>query len=136
MWFLLRLSIFVAIFHHSACELVDAVDEVDNDRAQIEGKSYLGAQLWRIPYSDRDYKNAISELQNTYHTTMWNLQMANASNAFVDMFVKQAVVDDAREFLKKAQIPFEVIIEDVQDAIDTENPPLDEIDLWQNRDGE
>ncbi|KAG5684517.1 hypothetical protein PVAND_013746 [Polypedilum vanderplanki] len=108
---------------------------IENDRSQIEGRSYSGAQLWRIPYTGMDYKNAISELQKTYQTNMWNLQMANASNAYVDMFVKQSVVDDAREFLKKSQVPFEVIIEDIQDSIESQNPPLDDIDSWQNRDG-
>jgi hypothetical protein len=109
----------------------------EHDRSQDdEGRSYSGAQLWRIPYTGMDYKNAISEIQKTYHTNMWNLQMANASNAYVDMFVKQSVVDDAREFLRKAQVPFEVIMEDVQDSIEAQNPALDDIDLWQNRDGE
>lgn len=107
----------------------------DSDRSQVEGRSYTGAQLWRIPYTGQDYKNAVSELQKTYQTNMWNLQMANASNAYVDMFLKQSVVDDAREFLTKAQVPFEVIIDDVQDSIENQNPPLDDIDLWQNRDG-
>jgi len=102
---------------------------------EIEPKSYRGAQLWRLSYKDQQYKSAVSELQKTYRISIWNIQMANSSNAYVDLFVKPAVVDDAKEFLRKVQVPFNVIMDDVQDAIDSENPSLDETDLWQNRDG-
>lgn len=98
--------------------------------------SYQGAQLWRVPFNDQTKRNAVSELQKQYSAAMWNLQVANQSNPYVDVFVKRAAVIDARNFMNTARVPFNVLIEDVQRAIDTENPPLDNIDLWVNRDGE
>lgn len=92
---------------------------------------YDGAQLWRIPYSDQTYKNAVAELQSSYDVAMWNL-----NQTCVDMFVKKAAVNDATRLLQSANIPFDVLIEDVQQAIDEENPPKDQLDLWQNRNGD
>lgn len=108
----------------------------DKDRAGNDPVKYDGAQLWRITYTDQDYKNAVSELQKQFQVSMWNLQMTNANQSYVDMFVKQSVVKDAKCFLESERVPFEVVINDVQEAINNENPSLEDIDLWQNRNGE
>jgi hypothetical protein len=107
----------------------------DKDRAGIEPIKYDGAQLWRISYSNQNFKNAIAELQKEYQVAMWNLQMANTTSPYVDMFVKKSMVDDATNFLHKSNVPFEVVINDVQEVIDKQNPPLDDMELWQNRNG-
>lgn len=115
---------------------IEQVTDYDKDRSDRETPvSYQGAQLWRVPYNDQMRQNAVKELQRQYSAAMWNLQVANQSNPYVDVFVKRAAVIDARNFMKTARVPFNVLIEDVQRAIDTENPPLDNIDLWVNRDG-
>lgn len=108
----------------------------DKDRAGTEVVKYDGAQLWRIAYSNQDYKNAVAQLQKQFQVSMWNLQMTNLTNSHVDMFVKSAMVNDAKSFLENVRVPFDVVIDDIQDAINSENPPLDEIELWQNRNGE
>lgn len=139
------------IINYASCdvisdtEVIDAVQTEINTEQVIENEkdrsdretpvSYQGAQLWRVPYTDQSKKSAVSELQKQYKASMWNLQVANQSNPYVDVFVKRAAVIDARNFMKTARVPFNVLIEDVQRAIDTENPPLDNIDLWVNRDG-
>lgn len=135
----------VILNDNSDTEVIEAVDtEIYTEPEELFEKdrpdrdtpvSYHGAQLWRVPYNDQNNKNAVSELQKQYQAAMWNLQMANNSNPYVDMFVKRAAVSDAKSFMKKARIPFDVLIENVQSAIDTENPPLDDIDLWVNRNG-
>lgn len=149
-FFVVSLLVFLTNSYRVTCDVVDAdvieaippeistesevvIDE--NLTSENEPVTYRGAQLWRLSYKDQQYKSIISELQKHYKTAMWNLQMANASNAYVDIFVKPAVVDEAKEFLKREQVPYDVIINDVQEAIDNENPPLDETELWQNRDG-
>lgn len=109
---------------------------IDKDRAGNEPVKYDGAQLWRIDYTEQKYRNAVSELQKQFKTSMWNLQMTNASGSFVDMFVTRTAVNDARSFLENVRVPFDVVIDDVQDAINNENPPLEQTHLWQNRDGE
>ncbi|EAT48325.1 AAEL000653-PA [Aedes aegypti] len=62
--------------------------------------------------------------------SMWNYNIT-----YVDVFVKGPKLSGARKLLAKARIPFEVIIDDVQKAIDNENPPKEAVDLWENRDG-
>lgn len=112
------------------------VELYDKDRADRDVPvNYQGAQLWRVPYNGQTNKNAVSELQKQYQAAMWNLQMANLTNPYVDVFVKRAAVIDARKFMQRVRVPFDVLIEDVQGAIDNENPPLDDIDLWVNRNG-
>lgn len=108
----------------------------DKDRAGNEPVKYDGAQLWRIAYGDQDVKNAVAELQKKFLVSMWNLQMTNQTDPYVDMFVKSAVVSDAKEFLTKVRVPFDVVIDDIQDAINNENPSKDDVELWQNRNGE
>jgi hypothetical protein len=108
----------------------------DKDRAGNEPVKYEGAQLWRISYGDQEQKNAVAELQKQFKVSMWNLQMLNKTDPYVDMFVKRAVVADAKQFLTKVRVPFDVVIDDIQAAIDSENPPKDDVELWQNRNGE
>lgn len=108
----------------------------DKDRAGNEPIKYDGAQLWRIPYGDQEHKNAIAELQKQFQVSMWNLQMSNLTEPYVDLFVKRAMVNDASELLTKLRVPFEVVIDDIQRAINNENPSKDDVELWQNRNGE
>ncbi|XP_055585997.1 carboxypeptidase B-like [Uranotaenia lowii] len=91
---------------------------------------YDGAQLWRIDYDDQEKKNAIAELQDKFAASMWNY-----NTTFVDIFLKGPNLRDAGKLLKKAQISYQVLIEDMQRAIDEENPSRDRLDLWENRDG-
>lgn len=91
---------------------------------------YNGAQLWRIPYTNQTYKNAVIELQKNFQISMWNLQKGH-----VDVFVKQPVVKSAKQLLKNSNVPFEVVIDDLQKAIDEENPPKEQIVEWQVRNG-
>lgn len=150
MWIVRCLVLFVLAVNcvtseGSDAEIIEAVPAeintepavvFDKDRAGNEPIKYDGAQLWRIAYGDQEYRNAVAELQKQFQVSMWSLQMTNVTNSHVDMFVKRAMVDDARSFLEKVRVPFDVIINDIQDAINTENPPLDDIELWQNRNGE
>lgn len=108
---------------------------LDKDRAGIEPIKYDGAQLWRISFANQHFKNAVAGLQKEYQVSMWNLQMANESAPYVDMFVKRSVVDNAKSFLKKSDVPYEIVIADVQQVIDSQNPPFDDSELWQNRNG-
>jgi Carboxypeptidase activation peptide len=146
---------FLAIFTLALCcstkdvldaEIIDAAPaEVntepavlfDKDRAGNDPIKYDGAQLWRIAYADQEHKNAVAELQKQFQVSMWNLQMTNnATDPYVDMFVKSAVVSGATEFMMKLHVPFDVVIDDIQNAINNENPSKDDFELWQNRNGE
>lgn len=62
---------------------------------------------------------------------MWNYNV----NSSVDVFLPEPQLTKARQFLSAASVPFEVVIDDMQRAIDEENPSKDQLDLWENRDG-
>lgn len=143
--FVLSVSLSSAVCDVIDAEVIDAVPvEIntepavvfDKDRTGNKPINYDGAQLWRIAYGQQEHKNAVSELQKQFQVSMWNLQMVNQSDSHVDMFVKRAMVKDASDFMLKVRVPFDVVIENIQEAINHENPPLDDLELWQNRNGE
>lgn len=149
-WIIKCLGLLVFSFYCATADVIDAevIDAVppevstepavvfDKDRTGNEPIKYDGAQLWRIAYSDQEYRNAVSELQKQFQVSIWNLQMTNLTQPYVDMFVKRAMVSGARDFLVQVRVPFDVVINDIQDAINNENPSMDDVDLWQNRNGE
>ncbi|XP_055684650.1 carboxypeptidase B-like isoform X1 [Lutzomyia longipalpis] len=109
-------------------ELLDNPREDESDATDHPVK-YTGAQLWRISYDDQVRKNAVADLQHKFKdVAMWNL-----NGTSVDMFLKKPVIADARKLLENAKVPFDVIIDDLQHAIDTENPPPEVIEQLQNR---
>lgn len=62
---------------------------------------------------------------------MWNVNRTS-----VDMFLKKPVIMEARQLLDKANVTYEVIIDNLQNAIEEENPPKEVIEQLQNRKGE
>lgn len=53
----------------------------------------------------------------------------------VDMFLKQSAVEGVRQVLKENDIPYTVLVPDMQRQIEEENPPQSEIEQLQNRNG-
>lgn len=55
----------------------------------------------------------------------------------IDIFVTQDNINTTKDALEKLQIRFDVLIDNVQDAIDSENPPLseDNLDAFVGRSG-
>lgn len=67
---------------------------------------------------------------------MWGLHGSkNGTTASVDVFLKKPSVIGARKLLDDAHVHYDVVIEDLQKAIETENPPKEEIEQLQNRKG-
>lgn len=67
---------------------------------------------------------------------MWGLHGSkNGTTASVDVFLKKPSVIGARKLLNDANVQYDVVIEDLQKAIETENPPKEEIEQLQNRKG-
>jgi len=62
---------------------------------------------------------------------MWNLYNGTS----VDLFLRSSTIGEAKKFIDNENIKYEVIIDDIQQAIETENPPIEEIELLQNRKG-
>ncbi|XP_055710873.1 carboxypeptidase B-like isoform X2 [Phlebotomus papatasi] len=111
-------------------ELLDNPRDEDESVSTDHPVKYTGAQLWRISYDDQVRKNAVADLQHKFNVAMWNL-----NGTSVDMFLKKPVIADARKLLENAKVPFDVVIDDLQHAIDTENPPPEVIEQLQNRKG-
>lgn len=63
---------------------------------------------------------------------MWSL---NQNHTTVDVMVRKHEVDKVKQYLDKKNVPYNILIEDLQRAIDTENPPKDHIEALQNRKG-
>ncbi|XP_059617144.1 carboxypeptidase B-like [Phlebotomus argentipes] len=78
--------------------------------------------------TDSDISSSI--ILFTADVAMWNL-----NGTSVDMFLKRPVISEARKLLENAKVPFDVVIDDLQHAIDTENPPPEVIEQLQNRKG-
>lgn len=53
----------------------------------------------------------------------------------VDMFLKRSAVDGVRGVLDANNIRYSILIEDMQKQIERENPPIEEIEALQNRNG-
>lgn len=53
----------------------------------------------------------------------------------VDMFLKKSAVDGVRRVLDANNIRYSILIEDMQKQIECENPPIEEIEALQNRNG-
>lgn len=53
----------------------------------------------------------------------------------IDVLVKNKSLDNVRNVLRNNQIKFDVIIDDIQKAIDEENPPISNDDELQIRQG-
>lgn len=61
--------------------------------------------------------------------------MWNTNGSFVDLFLKPSSINGASRLLDEANIKYSIIIDDLQRAIETENPSAEVIQQLQNRKG-
>lgn len=61
------------------------------------------------------------------------LWSTNGTN--VDVFVKQPAIESVRKVLEENNINYAVLVDDMQKQIEEENPPQEEIEALQNRNG-
>ncbi|XP_054087236.1 protein P200 isoform X2 [Zeugodacus cucurbitae] len=103
-------------------------DDDDNLNAQL--RRYDGAQVWRIVVqSDHDRKMA-DELQTKYGGQLWKEVKQE-----VDYLLKPQVLADAAQHVRAANLSRIVLIDNLQNVIETENPSAAEIAQYQNRKG-
>lgn len=57
-------------------------------------------------------------------------------NSTVDLLLRKPTIEGAHHLLSTANVTYEIVIEDLQEAIATENPPKEVIEQFQNRKGE
>lgn len=51
------------------------------------------------------------------------------------MFLKKSQIDKVGQRLNEANIQYNIVVEDYQKEIEQENPPQEEIEMLQNRNG-
>ncbi|XP_043288590.1 carboxypeptidase B-like isoform X1 [Venturia canescens] len=81
-----------------------------------EKVSYEGAQLWRV-VPDPDHVEFVSFLQETGEISMWS-----GNDAAVDVLVLPERIPRVSRFLRERRVKYDVVIPDLQQAIDQENP--------------
>lgn len=53
----------------------------------------------------------------------------------IDVFLKKSQIDEVGQRLNEANIQYNVVVQDYQKEIEQENPPQEEIEQLQNRNG-
>lgn len=84
--------------------------------------TYDGAQLWRVRPSCEQpvlQSDVLSELQEIGLSSPWF-----SNDTTVDIMVKQDAIARTSRILKEKNLRYEVVINDLQRAINEENPPL------------
>lgn len=66
---------------------------------------------------------------------MKDVSLWSINGTEIDMFVRRSAVEGVRQELKENNVPYTVLVEDMQRQIEEENPPQSEIEQLQNRNG-
>ncbi|KAI4504475.1 hypothetical protein M0802_000025 [Mischocyttarus mexicanus] len=113
-----------------------SLDDRSNVRRAIkirEAKiTYDGAQLWRVrPAGEQPVlqSDALTELQEIGLTSPWF-----SNDTTVDIMVKQDEIARTSRTLKEMNLRYEIVIDDLQKAINEENPPLS-VELMEELEG-
>ncbi|XP_044581399.1 carboxypeptidase B-like isoform X1 [Cotesia glomerata] len=96
----------------------EVVDTVIVKAVEIpeERVTYEGSQLWRV-LADNEQSDFVSYLQDTGEVTKWT-----GNDSTVDVLVRPDMIPRVSRFLRERQVKYDVIIPDIQQAIDQENP--------------
>ncbi|XP_023248305.1 carboxypeptidase B-like [Copidosoma floridanum] len=96
----------------AVCCLAVAAADIAKDRL-----TYDGAQLWRIDLQAGDKNDYIDYLQKRGDLSLWT-----GNDTSMDVLVLPDVIPRVSRFLHKQNINYDVVIGDLQQAIDHENP--------------
>lgn len=106
---------------------VDKAPEVApvlKDTPEESGKvSYAGCQVLKVSTTNTGANKLINKLSSEKLITTWG-----GTKTTIDVLVKPQVIENVTSVLKNKEITYDVMIEDLQQRINEENPPLDEIE--------
>ncbi|XP_012162318.1 uncharacterized protein LOC101461300 isoform X2 [Ceratitis capitata] len=105
-------------------------DDSDDDDLNAQLRRYDGAQVWRIVVQNDHDKKMADELQTKYGGQLWKEVKQE-----VDYLLKPQVLSEAAQHVRAANLSRIVLIDNLQNVIETENPSAAEIALYQNRKG-
>lgn len=95
-------------------------------------RSFFGAQVWNIDYNEEIHQQFDEEPQVNLWKTIFN---ENKRPISFDAAIFPEYIDKAEALLKAKNLTYRPLIENLQRAIDEENPTEQEIVEFQNRDG-
>uniref|UniRef100_A0A2A4K1E1 Peptidase M14 domain-containing protein n=1 Tax=Heliothis virescens TaxID=7102 RepID=A0A2A4K1E1_HELVI len=90
----------------------------------VERIDYSGAQVWKVSTKKSNAHRVISQLASEKLIASWG-----GNHTSIDILVKPKALENVTATLKNKEIAYYVMIEDLQQRIDEENPPLDENEL-------
>ncbi|XP_057667015.1 carboxypeptidase B-like [Diorhabda carinulata] len=110
----------------STSKLIESENEDQNEQyfediTPIGRISYNGNQLWKAVVDDIEKIKVLTNLRDENHISMWG-----GNRTAIDILVKPNSLRTVEEAFKEKQINFDVIIQDLQKAIDEENNPIQE----------
>ncbi|KAF7992313.1 hypothetical protein HCN44_001638 [Aphidius gifuensis] len=112
---------------------VDISDAIMVKAVEIpeETVTYEGSQVWRV-LADNDQGEFVSYLQETGEVSKWV-----GTESVIDVLVRPDMIPRVSRFLRERQIKYDVMIPDLQQAIDQENPlpSPEELEELQGRKG-
>ncbi|XP_049875752.1 carboxypeptidase B-like [Pectinophora gossypiella] len=101
--------------------ITKAADLTKNDVQKVD---YSGAQVWKVPTDKTGVKNIISRLRRRNLLSTWG-----GNQTYIDVLVKSNAITNVTRIMKRENITYHVVIDDLQKRIDEENPPLDQNEL-------
>ncbi|KAI4456604.1 protease family m14 carboxypeptidase ab [Holotrichia oblita] len=132
--------LFVDVLTHPTVETFDSeksvAKEVSNDKKDIyefgvkigslketdeteEKKSYKGYQLWKLNLDSQNKSKVVITLKNNNVLSTWG-----GNRTSIDVLISRPNLRTVQRRLDENLINYKVLIDDVQEAIDDENPPL------------
>ncbi|XP_068617982.1 carboxypeptidase B-like isoform X1 [Battus philenor] len=111
--------------------VIEASPPLTRSAVSDENKvDYTGAQVWKVSTEKVNVRGVIFRLSRRNLISTWG-----GNQSSIDILVKQNAVDNVTRIFRRERIPIAVIIEDLQQRINEENPPLDpnEIELQDRR---
>uniref|UniRef100_A0A2H1VA23 SFRICE_005155 n=1 Tax=Spodoptera frugiperda TaxID=7108 RepID=A0A2H1VA23_SPOFR len=91
---------------------------------EVERIDYTGAQVWKVSTMKNNAQRVINQLASEKLIASWG-----GNHSTIDILVKPKALENVTATLKTKDISYYVMIEDLQQRINEENPPLDENEL-------
>ncbi|CAG9817568.1 unnamed protein product [Phaedon cochleariae] len=102
-------------------EIAENATETTSDAEPSLRVSYTGNQLWKTFVGSTEELRVISNLKREKDISTWG-----GNHSCVDILVKPESLEKVSNALSKGNIKYEIVIKDLQKAIDEENPPVNE----------
>ncbi|XP_044759435.1 carboxypeptidase B-like isoform X2 [Coccinella septempunctata] len=99
------------------------------DEGPFERVMYNNSQVWKACNEDDKFLIELNGLRRENRITMWGGNLT-----CIDIMVRGQHIEEVSESFARHNVDYSVIIEDLQKAIDEENPPLEALEL-DNRQG-